>query len=445
MTEEKLWDVVTLLKTSADFLKQKGIDEARLNAEWLLARVLDLKRFDLYLNFDRPVSPKERERYRELIRRRLSGEPLQYILGETEFFGITLKVDKRALIPRPETELLVEEVINELSKSESLMKILDVGTGSGCIAIALAKTLKASHITAVDSSPDALALAKENAELTGTHEKITFIEADALLPDFAQRFAEPFDALVSNPPYIPIAEKPTLQKELTFEPEQALFTQTGFEFYEKLCADAKTLLKPNGLLAFELHADGSATVKAIAEKHGFKNIELKKDYSGHTRMLLARKGTLDEIAAVKTGEMSKVIQEKIKQISLLKENFRKVVASQFFNLIPIKKPFSILIDIIISKTEKETGLNVSESQAAEAIIISNEVLILATSMIPNIEKKLNSNGKLGKEGEIFDKTQSEVRETTNVIQKSENNKEKALGYFKLSLSNFKVGDIDKAI
>jgi release factor glutamine methyltransferase len=290
MTEEKLWDVVTLLKTSADFLKQKGIDEARLNAEWLLARVLDLKRFDLYLNFDRPVSPKERERYRELIRRRLSGEPLQYILGEMEFFGITLKVDKRALIPRPETELLVEEVINELSKSESLMKILDVGTGSGCIAIALAKTLKASHITAVDSSPDALALAKENAELTGTHEKITFIEADALLPDFAQRFAEPFDALVSNPPYIPIAEKSTLQKELSHEPECALFTKTGFEFYEKLCADAKTLLKPHGLLALELHADGSTTVKAIAEKHGFKNIALKKDYSGHIRMLLARKG-----------------------------------------------------------------------------------------------------------------------------------------------------------
>jgi release factor glutamine methyltransferase len=290
MTEEKLWDVVTLLKTSADFLKQKGIDEARLNAEWLLARVLDLKRFDLYLNFDRPVSPKERERYRELIRRRLSGEPLQYILGEMEFFGITLKVDKRALIPRPETELLVEEVINELSKSESLMKILDVGTGSGCIAIALAKTLKASHITAVDSSPDALALAKENAELTGTTEKITFIEADALLPDFAQRFAEPFDALVSNPPYIPIAEKSTLQKELSHEPECALFTKTGFEFYEKLCADAKTLLKPHGLLALELHADGSTTVKAIAEKHGFKNIALKKDYSGHIRMLLARKG-----------------------------------------------------------------------------------------------------------------------------------------------------------
>lgn len=163
------------------------------------------------------------------------------------------------------------------------------------------------------------------------------------------------------------------------------------------------------------------------------------------RKRLFERITLDEIAAVKTGEMSKVIQEKIKQISLLKENFRKVVASQFFNLIPIKEPFSILIGIIISKTEKETGLNVSESQAAEAIIISNEVLILATSMIPNIEKKLNSNGKLEKEGEIFDKTQSEVRETTNVIQKSENNKEKALGYFKLSLSNFKVGDIDKAI
>ncbi len=290
MTEEKLWDVVSLLKTSADFLKQKGIDEARLNAEWMLAHVLGMKRFDLYLNFDRPVSPKERERYRELVRRRLSGEPLQYLLGETEFFGIPLKIDKRALIPRPETELLVEEVINELSKNDSPKRILDVGTGSGCVAIALAKSLKDSRLTAVDISTEALALAKENAEKTGTSEQITFLEADALAPDFAQRFAEPFDALVSNPPYIPLAEKASVQKELLREPERALFTQTGFEFYEKLCADAQTLLKPNGLIAFELHADGSEKVKSIATQRGFKNIALKKDYSGHVRILLARKG-----------------------------------------------------------------------------------------------------------------------------------------------------------
>ncbi|MFQ3599604.1 MAG: peptide chain release factor N(5)-glutamine methyltransferase [Chloroherpetonaceae bacterium] len=290
MTEEKLWDVVSLLKTSADFLKQKGIDDARLNAEWMLAHVLNLKRFDLYLNFDRPVSPKERERYRELVRRRLAGEPLQYILGETEFFGILLKVDKRALIPRPETELLVEEVINELSKAPSPVQVLEVGTGSGCIAIALAKSLQGVQVVAVDISPDALALAKENAELTKTIEQIKFVEADALAPDFARRFTEPFDALVSNPPYIPIAEKATLQKELSHEPERALFTQTGFEFYEKLCADAQTLLKPNGLLAFELHADGGEKVKSIAAQHAFKNITLKKDYSGHVRMLLARKG-----------------------------------------------------------------------------------------------------------------------------------------------------------
>lgn len=289
MTEEKLWDVVSLLKTSSEFLKQKGIESARLNAEWMLAHVLGLKRFDLYLNFDRPVSPKEREQYRELVRRRLSGEPLQYLLGETEFFGIVLKVDKRALIPRPETELLVEEVINELAKIPSPIKILEVGTGSGCIAIALAKSLQGAQLVAVDISPDALALAKENAESTKTIEQIKFIEADALAPDFAQRFAEPFDALVSNPPYIPIAEKSTVQKELLYEPQQALFTQTGFEFYEKLCADAQTLLKPNGLLAFELHADGGEKVKNIATVHGFKNIELKKDYSGHVRMLLAKK------------------------------------------------------------------------------------------------------------------------------------------------------------
>jgi release factor glutamine methyltransferase len=289
MTEEKLWDVVSLLKTSAEFLKQKGIDDARLNAEWMLSHVLGLKRFDLYLNFDRPVSPKEREQYRELARRRLNGEPLQYLLGETEFFGILLKVDARALIPRPETELLVEEVINELSKLTSPVRILEVGTGSGCISIALAKSLKGALLTTVDRSPDALALAKENAETTKTIDQIKFLEADALAPDFAQRFAEPFDALVSNPPYIPISEKPTLQKELSYEPELALFTTTGLEFYEKLCADAQTLLKPNGLLAFELHADGGEKVKNIATVHGFKNIIIKKDYSGQVRMLLTKK------------------------------------------------------------------------------------------------------------------------------------------------------------
>lgn len=290
MTEEKLWDVVSLLKTSAEFLKQKGIEEARLNAEYLLASVLKMKRFDLYLNFDRPVSPKEREQYRELVKRRLAGEPLQYILGETEFFGIALKIDKRALIPRPETELLVEEVINELGKSESPAKILEVGTGSGCVAIALAKSLEKAQITAVDVSLDALELARENAALAGASEKITFVEADALAPDFATKFAEPFDALVSNPPYIPLSEKESVQKELLREPEIALFSPTGFEFYEKLCADAQRLLKPHGLLALELHDKASEKVKLLAAKSGLKAIRTTKDYGRFERVLLARKG-----------------------------------------------------------------------------------------------------------------------------------------------------------
>lgn len=288
MTDEKLWDVVTLLKTSAEFLKQKGIDEARLNAEFMLAHVLKMKRFDLYLNFDRPVSPKEREQYRELVKRRLAGEPLQYILGETEFFGVTLKIDRRALIPRPETELLVEEVINELSKSDSPKRILEVGSGSGCVAIALAKSLQNVHVTAVDVSPDALELAKENASLAGVSERITFLEADALAPDFATKFSEPFDALVSNPPYIPLAEKPSVQKEILREPELALFTPTGFEFYEKLSADAPALLKPLGLVAFELHDKGSEKVKLIAARSGIKHIRTIKDYSRFERALLGR-------------------------------------------------------------------------------------------------------------------------------------------------------------
>jgi release factor glutamine methyltransferase len=293
MPEEKLWDVVSLLKTSADHFKQKGIDDARLNVELLLSHILALKRFDLYLNFDRPVSPRELEQFRGLVRRRLGGEPLQYIIGYEEFFGLRFKVDKRVLIPRPETELLVESVIDELGKPAEPMSILDVGTGSGCIAVALAKTLQSASITAVDVSEEALELAQENAALNGVSEKIRFLQADALSPDFAALFSapsKPFDALVSNPPYIPISEKNSLQKEVRdHEPERALFVKTGFEFYEKLSSDAQTLLKPKGLLAFELHADGGESVKAIAAKHGFQNLTLKKDYSGLTRILLARK------------------------------------------------------------------------------------------------------------------------------------------------------------
>lgn len=283
---EKEWTVVSLLKTSAEFLKQKGIEEARLTAELLLADVLRMRRMDLYLNFEQPISSKELEQFRAMVRRRLAGEPVQYILGWEEFFGLRLEVNPAVLIPRPETELLVERVLDDYANASPT--ILEVGTGSGAIAVALAKSIPTAHVIAVDISEPALQVARRNAVRHSVESRIQFLTLDALQPDFAEKFSERFDAVVSNPPYVPLAERESLQKEVRdFEPAVALFCQTGFEFYEKLAADAPRLLKPSGKLYLELHADGAEKVQKILEQKGFQNITFKKDYQGVLRVAVA--------------------------------------------------------------------------------------------------------------------------------------------------------------
>ncbi len=292
MTAEKAWDVVSLLKTSADFFKQKGIDDARLNVELLLSHVLKMRRFDLYLNFEQPITPSELQTFRDLCKRRMSGEPVQYILGEEEFFGLKFAVDKRVLIPRPETEQLVEQIISDapkLSDGDSL-RLLDIGTGSGCIAVALAKCIEHATLVAVDVSPDALNVAKRNAQTNDVAHKIEFRELDVLSATFAAQFSETFDVIVSNPPYIPEAEKATLQPEVRdHEPHLALFSKTGFEFYEKISSDARALLRDGGRLYFELHADGAEKTSEILTRNGFQDIQLLQDYSGMTRIAVAVK------------------------------------------------------------------------------------------------------------------------------------------------------------
>ncbi|MCS7013767.1 MAG: peptide chain release factor N(5)-glutamine methyltransferase [Chloroherpetonaceae bacterium] len=283
---EKEWTVVSLLKTSADFLKQKGIDDARLSAELLLAEVLGLQRMELYLNFEQPISPKELEQFRGLVRRRLAGEPVQYILGWEEFFGLRFEVNPAVLIPRPETELLVESVLDDCDGAT--LSILDIGTGSGAIAVALAKSLPAVRIVAVDISVPALEVAQRNAARHGVESQIQFLVCDALQPDFAVQFPERFDVIVSNPPYVPLAEKENLQKEVRdFEPAIALFCPTGFEFYEKIATDALTLLKPKGKLYLELHADAAEKVGDVLKQKGFQNILFRKDYQGFRRIAVA--------------------------------------------------------------------------------------------------------------------------------------------------------------
>ncbi|ACF12558.1 protein-(glutamine-N5) methyltransferase, release factor-specific [Chloroherpeton thalassium ATCC 35110] len=291
MSQSQNWTVLSLLKASSDFFAQKNIDDARLNAELLLAHTLNLKRMDLYLKFDMPVTEQERQTFRELCKRRLEGEPVQYIIGNQDFFGLTLDVDSRVLIPRPETELLVEEALNSLSQldfGDEKIKILDIGTGSGCIALAFASQLSNAEILAVDVSSEALALAKQNSEKNKLKSEVRFLNIDMLSAHFYDEVPGSYHLIISNPPYIPIAERDSLQVEVrNFEPAIALFVQQGFEFYEKIAQEAARLLKPNGLLCFELHADGATKVNIILKKNGFEQIRFVQDYAGFSRIAIA--------------------------------------------------------------------------------------------------------------------------------------------------------------
>ncbi|MDP1994366.1 MAG: HemK/PrmC family methyltransferase, partial [Ignavibacteria bacterium] len=189
--------VLELLNLTTNFFEQKGIDSARLNAELLLAEILKCKRLDLYLTFDKPVKDDEVNLYREFVKRRGNREPLQYILGHVEFYGLTFSVNNDVLIPRQETEILIETILNQNDK-EAELNILDIGTGSGIIAVLLAHYLPKAKITAVDKSPGALVVAKKNAEVHNARQRITFLEDDIL--NSTLLLGEKMDIIVSNPP-----------------------------------------------------------------------------------------------------------------------------------------------------------------------------------------------------------------------------------------------------
>ncbi len=262
--ERRRWTVIELLKWTADYLTEKKFENARLNAERLLCHVLDCRRVDLYVNFERPLSAEELALYKTLLKRRLDHEPLQYIIGETEFFSILFKVSPGVLIPRPETELLVEQVL-AYGRDLQPCRILDIGTGSGCIAVSLAKHLLQATITAVDQSAIALEIARENALGTGVVDRIAFS-----LWDFTGQVMPinaPFDIVAANPPYVSKNDYERLPREIkNFEPIEALTIgpdENGLAAYRHLQRWLPQLLSPGGQAFFEIGADQGADIRQL--------------------------------------------------------------------------------------------------------------------------------------------------------------------------------------
>jgi release factor glutamine methyltransferase len=288
---------LTLARVAADHMRERGIENARLEAELLLAAVLGVSRLDLYLQFERPLSAAEVERFRELVRRRLRREPLQYILGEAHFRELVLRVDPRVLIPRPETELLVGEVLAWARARVAAggiegegLGVVDIGTGSGAIALSLAREGPFSHVVATDLSADALAVAADNAARSGVAEQVEFREGAlwaALGTD------ERFDVVVSNPPYIAEAERAELEPEVReWEPESALFAgEAGLAILAALVDGAPAHLRPGGLLALEIGSEqGAAVVGRIEGTGAYGSARIVRDLAGRERIVLAELG-----------------------------------------------------------------------------------------------------------------------------------------------------------
>jgi release factor glutamine methyltransferase len=277
--------VLNVLQSTTAYFKKRNIESPRLNAEHLLAHTLGRKRIELYLEFERELIETELTPLRESVRRRGQGEPLQHLLGTVEFCGMTFACDKRALVPRPETEELVELLIAETGNRKP-ERILDLGTGSGVIALTLAAKLPQTEIRATDISDDALALAKENAGRLGLSERVQFARSDML-----DGVTGTFDLIVANLPYVAQQDRQSLSLEVLHDPEVALFAgEKGDEMIRKLIETAPPHLNSGGLLALELGIGQNEALAAFLSEKNYHDTELKNDYSNRPRFLFSRYG-----------------------------------------------------------------------------------------------------------------------------------------------------------
>lgn len=281
--------MLELINWTADYLSEKGVYSPRLTAERILAHVLECRRLDLYLQFDRPLSPSDLNAFKWLLKRRVQGYPLQYVLGETEFFSLPFKVRPPVLIPRPETEILVEAVLDRFQRIEEPPVVADIGTGSGNIAVSLAHAMDTVQVYATDICPDVLQLAAENAERNGVAERIVFLEGDLMDPLEEAGAYELFHVLVCNPPYIRRSALSALPTEIReYESPLALDGgPDGLQFYQRLAMEAGPFLRSDGCMALEVGDGQAEAVQKILHRHPEWGVaRVKQDLNGIERVIV---------------------------------------------------------------------------------------------------------------------------------------------------------------
>lgn len=273
-------NIVEAIKLAADYLEKKGIESARLNVELALGKILECERVDLYANFDKPLTDEELARLRKFLKKRAERIPLQYLLGYAQFYGMEFRVNSSVISPRPETEILAEKAI-EIAKNRNFSKILEIGSGSGCLAAALAANLPGAEVLSVDNSPEALELAASNLKRLGlTEVRLKLLDVLKRDPD------ERFDMIVSNPPYISKKNFLELEPEVNrYEPRTALTDEAdGLTFYRRFAELLDGSLIAGGAAAFEIDSDQSERIEEIFKKSG--SITILKDYSGLDRVVI---------------------------------------------------------------------------------------------------------------------------------------------------------------
>ena len=286
MEKKDVWTISSLLNWTVNYFKSKNIESARLDAEVLLSHVLGQERIYLYVHFDEPMEKAELSKFREYVKKRAQHMPVAYIIGEKEFMGLPFKVTPDTLIPRPDTEILVENVLANADKQEAV-KIADIGTGSGAIILSLLANLPKAQGKTVDIAAKAVEVAKENAQSLQVADRCEFFVGDLFAP-FAES-GDKFDIIVSNPPYIPQADIATLEADVrAYEPVSALTDGgDGLSYYRRLLSEGKRYIKENGFIALEIGIYQAQAVKQIALDNGWQNIKIVKDYAGIDRVVLA--------------------------------------------------------------------------------------------------------------------------------------------------------------